>query len=133
MSTIIFCKSYVINITNYILQITIKWLWMHGLQVRTCQCITHQHIFINIIIITNYVFHQHLHYQILTSIQSTSHNSTSYNSPKESSWKSSLIFNTLKKHCRSKFIFHNKDGLLSTPWYSSYQTPKNHHFIPISS
>jgi len=50
-----FCISYVINITNYIFQITLKWLWMHGLQVRTRQCITHQHIYINIIINTNYV------------------------------------------------------------------------------
>jgi len=31
---------------------------------------------VNIIITTNYVFHQHLHYQVFTSTQSTSYNLT---------------------------------------------------------
>jgi hypothetical protein len=45
---------------------------------------THRNIFINIIIITNYVFCQHLHYQILTSIRSTIHHQfIKLKSPKE--------------------------------------------------
>jgi len=48
---------------------------MHELQVRIRQCITHQHIYI-----TNYVFHQHLRYQILTSYnQQVIINSSIYN------------------------------------------------------
>ena len=94
-------STNVINITNYVLQklcnkhhqlysseLCNKHHQLHALEhhnitmnAQTSSKDSTMHNspnYINVIIIPNYVFHQHLHYQILTSIQSTSHNSSSY-------------------------------------------------------